>query len=298
MKAAERVVVAGPDAFYVYCGIAIYQDAGSARAVKRELWDMFDDSEEMKRWKPDLSSEEYRAGAFPPLEIVATLATYRYNLGIRVYVGGPPENQILASAIGGGDFENGSVKEFPAMHPDSETVYMTLQLGRSKDLCMIVKHDPLTGKNTVPTKVVNILDTLPDMAAGTAVNLPEKKSAYSLAVYDTRTRAHMPIKASFIMAPKSQFMNFDLHLSNIQPTWQFILKGCSDLPVFVFAMRTENGSRHASYIAHWPVDMVDPYITLDEKKGDDGLIIVPLASNSIDDAKRIVVADHRCIIDS
>jgi hypothetical protein len=276
------------------------------------LWDTFDESEEMRTWKPNLSSEEYRADAFPPLEVVATLATYRYNLGIRVYVGGGagggPENIPLASGGGDADFENGGggVKEFPAMHPDNETIYMTLQLGRSKDLCMIVKHNPLTGKNTVPTKVVNILDTLPrqtgtaDMAgmADMAGTLSEKKSAYSLAVYDTRTRAHMLIRASFIGAPRSQFMNFDLHLSNIQPTWQFILKGCSDLPVFIFAMRTESGARHASYIAHWPVDMVAPYITLDEKKGDDGLIIVPLASNNLEEAKRIVVADHRCIIDS
>lgn len=279
---------------------------------------MFDSSEEMQTWKPNLSSEEYRAGAFPPLDVVATLATYRYNLGIRVYLGGGDARNGVAlppTEHASGEFETG-VKDFPAMHPDSETVYMTLQLGVSKDLCMFVKHDPLTGKNTVPTKVVNILDILPprpvepgkgktdEMAgmagmAGLASMLPVTKvSAYSLAVYDTRTRAHMPIKASFIMAPRSQFMNFDLHLSNIQPTWQFILKGCSDLPVFIFAMRTENGVRHASYIAHWPVDMVDPYITLDEKKGDDGLIIVPLASNNLEEAKRIVVADHRCIIDS
>ncbi len=63
-------------------------------------------------------------------------------------------------------------------------------------------------------------------------------------------------------------------------------------------MRTEAGVRHASYIAHWPVAMVEPYITLSKKRGDDGLIVVPVESNSLDEAKRCVVAELKCIIDA
>ena len=65
--------------------------------------------------------------------------------------------------------------------------------------------------------------------------------------------------------------------------------------MFIFAMQTKNGVRHAKYIGHWPVDYVDPFVTL--VREDDGLIVVHVVSNVLSDAKKCVISEMRCVIE-
>lgn len=319
---AEEISVSGPDAFYIYCALTLFDNAALGPQIKEALWDHFDQSNDMDHWKKTVSTSNYKNGAFPPLEILATLAVRVYPLDIRIYspkYADGHRDYTVDNVSFGGHVKRG----------------MTLRAGEHGELGLVVKHNSKTGKNRIPATVINVLSPAP----GSVDNQRLAKdsvtaSPFSLAVYDSDTRTHMPIGARFIPPPsqqqqsqqpqsnssrlslhrnqmaefagsgggggggcKAHYMNFDLGLSKIKPSWQFILKGCKDVPVFVFAMRTKDGVRHASYIAHWPVDMVEPQITISSRHGDDGLIVIPLESNNLEEAKRHVVSELKCIID-
>lgn len=296
---AERVSVAGTDAFYAYCALTLYGTLAVANKVKTALWDHFDASPDMRLWAPTINSSVYRGtGQFPPVDVLVTLTVRVYNMDIRIY---SPR------------YENG-YRDYPSLAPPSATgvrngnqrekTCMTLDLGDCGELYLLVKHDTQTGKNKIPATVINVL--VPQSAAIATARQKQQQqqqqeSPFSLAVYDSQSRTHMKIDARFIPPrgdDRAHYMNFDLDLSGIKAGWQFILKGCDSVPVFIFAMRTHGGVRHASYIAHWPVAMVEPYITLSKQQGDDGLIVVPTESNRLEDAKRCVVSELKCVIDA
>ncbi len=298
---AEEVSINGPNAFYVYCALTLFDNAALGSQIREALWDHFDQSVDMDHWKQTIDSSHFRRvmtggggdANYPPLDVLATLATRVYPLNVRIYSKSYAEGHRDYTACLEGGARRG----------------MTLRTGDAGELYLVVKHNSKTGKNRVPATVINVLSTAsppPVHSKSLADNLT---SPFSLAVYDSETRTYMPIGARFIPprpasnggkggGDKAHYMNFDLGLSRIKPSWQFILKGCKDIPVFVFAMRTKDGVRHASYIAHWPVDMVEPQITISQKHGDDGLIVVPLESNSLEEAKKHVVAELKCIVDA